>query len=190
MIEIEKKMLLTKQEYECLLRCFGQAHRSIKQINYYFDTADLAMNAQNITCRVRFKDGKYKGTMKRHIANSDQSIETDIKVRNGVIDNDFIDMGLKLQGMLTTERHVILRDSNCEVILDQNDYLGYTDYELEIEHLPNTEKNFNFTALSLLDILPYRILSLTPQDIILRCKETQSKSQRFFSRRMKNDFNT
>lgn len=190
MIEMEKKMLLTRQEYEYLLACFGQTNRSIKQINYYFDTDDLAMNAQNITCRIRLKDNKYKGTMKHHVANADYSIETDIEVRNGVFDNAFIDMGLKLQGTLTTERHIILRDSNYEVVLDKNDYLGYTDYELEFEWLPNSEKNFNFTVVSILDILPYRIFSLPPQDIILRCKETKSKSKRFFARRLENDFDT
>lgn len=190
MIELEKKMSLTRQEYEYLLKCFGLGLEAVRQINYYFDTDDFSMNDQRITCRIRFKDGRYEGTIKQHIANTDKSMETDIQVRNGVTDNDFIDMGLKLQGVLTTNRHIVLRDSNYEVALDKNDYLGYTDYELELEYMTDRENDTNAALVSILDILPYRIFSLPPQEIILRCEKAQSKSERFFARRKSNDFTT
>ena len=64
MTELEKKILLTEEEYYYLMEHLG--HDSplfpkpiVKQINYYFDTDDLSMNRQNTTCRIRLKDGKY-----------------------------------------------------------------------------------------------------------------------------------
>ena len=64
MTELEKKLLLLKEEYNYLFRIFGDSKNIKKQINYYFDTDDFSMNKQNVTCRIRLKDGKYKGTIK------------------------------------------------------------------------------------------------------------------------------
>ena len=190
MIELEKKMLLSKHEYACLFECSGHLKSIIKQVNYYYDTDDLAMNHQNITCRIRLTNGKYQGTMKKHTVNSDRSEEIDVEVRNGVFDNEFIDMGLKLKGELVTERCIIFKDSSCEVALDKNDYLGYTDYELEIEYLPNFEKNVPSAIQSVVHVLPCGKLSISPGDVISRCKNTKSKCQRFFERMVQNDINT
>ena len=60
MIELEKKLIISKEEYDYLIEHFGYDNQHcrkpiIKQINYYFDTDDLLMNAQNITCRIRLK---------------------------------------------------------------------------------------------------------------------------------------
>ncbi|MBQ7335743.1 MAG: hypothetical protein IJW92_04665 [Clostridia bacterium] len=52
MIEFEKKILLTKEEYDCLFAHFGQEKPRVKQVNYYFDTDDFLMNRKNITCRI------------------------------------------------------------------------------------------------------------------------------------------
>ena len=102
MIELEKKLLLTKEEYTCLLHHFGNKNQPVKQINYYFDTKDLSMNRQGITCRIRLKNGTYTATMKQHTSNSDFSTETKMEVRNDLIDNAFVDMNLSLQGELVT----------------------------------------------------------------------------------------
>ncbi len=185
MIELEKKIMLTKGEYDYLLSKFGKDKPIIKQTNFYFDTEDLSMNQRNITCRIRLKDGKCHGTMKSHIANTNQSIETEMAVRNGIYDNAFIDLGLKLQGELVTERCIIVKNSICEVALDKNDYLGYTDYELEIEYSPNCENEANSILQTLLNTLIHYKKDLSLLDHTTPTNNTFSKSNRFFARRAK-----
>ena len=101
MTELEKKMLLTKEEYVILMSRFGYESPAkpkpvVKQINYYYDTLDLSMNRQNITCRIRLKDGKYKGIIKSHLPGSCQSTERVIKVSDGIRKNEFTDMGMRI----------------------------------------------------------------------------------------------
>ena len=189
MIELEKKLLLTEDEYSCLLEHFGKGKSSVKQINYYFDTEDLAMNRQNITCRIRLKDGKYKATMKRHTSGTDYSTETDMEVRDGIYENAFVDMGLKLQGKLVTKRCILMKDTNYEVVLDRNEYLGYTDYELEIEYSPDNEQDAYLAFRTIANVLLHRNSTLTLKDITLHFKSTRSKSKRFFEKISTNFFN-
>ena len=180
MIELEKKLMLSKSEYDYILDCFGKDKPIITQVNYYFDTEDLSMNSKGITCRIRLKNGVYTGTIKKHAHNSDASIENRVKTRNGIYDNDFIDMGLKLQGELVTERCCLLRNSTCEVVLDKNNYLGYTDYELEIEYSKDNESNANGIFKFFLDVVshmqPENSKGIKSSDY---CNGL-SKSQRFF----------
>lgn len=188
MVELEKKILLTKEEYNYLLEHFGKDEipkekTIVKQVNYYFDTKEFSMNRQNITCRIRLKDGKYKGTMKSHTNNSDESTETLIEIRNGIYDNGFIDLGLTLQGELATERCVIIKDEHCEVVLDKNSYLDCEDYELEIEYTPEKEKK----AVSILRGIKYILLGrkcfLAYQESFSEHLSIPSKSSRFFERK-------
>lgn len=133
MTELEKKLLISKEDYHTLLNHFNGGISSSEQINYYFDTDDLAMNKNNITCRVRLKNGKYKATMKFHFADSDKSIEKQMPIYNGLEKNAFTEIGLKLKGSLATIRTVLYKTDGYELVVDENRYLGHTDYELEIE---------------------------------------------------------
>lgn len=188
MIELEKKILLTEEIYEQLLESFGKdgdAQRKpiVRQVNYYFDTEDLAMNRHGITCRIRLKNGKYTGTIKRHVEGSDRSVETEIQVRNGIYDNDFIDMGLRLQGELITDRCVILKNSTCEAVLDKNEYLGVIDYELEIEYAPDCEKNVQELLKVLFDTLNRGKIISGYEDFYPQIVPVSAKSSRFFKRK-------
>lgn len=141
MTECEKKLLLSEKAYNALMEQFSSSRKPIvTQVNYYFDTDDFAMNRQDTTCRIRLKDGQYKATMKQHTAGTDQSTEAEMEIYAGLDNNAFTDMGLKLWGALTTHRCVLLKNPHLEVVLDRNEYLGHTDYELEIEYLPEYEK--------------------------------------------------
>ena len=184
MTELEKKLLLTEDEYDYLMEHLGYESPLIQkpittQVNYYFDTDDLSMNRQNITCRIRLKDGKYKGTIKRHAPNGDYSTETEIEIYDGLTDNQFTAMGLKLQGTLTTERHVIRKNASFEIVLDKNDYLDHTDYELEIEYNLKHKKDAQEMLAILCDILTSKKLLLADQD----SSSFSSKSGRFFERK-------
>ncbi len=187
MTELEKKMLLTKDEYEYLMEYFAKLQpscklSSTKQINYYFDTDELEMNQQNITCRVRFKDGQYKGTMKRHFFDTDKSTEEEIELYDGVNNNAFTDMGLKLFGNTVTERCIVMENSSCKVILDKNEYLDIVDYELEIEYGLENEANAEIIFRYINDELMRRRWRLVFKDDCTRHQGIKNKSRRFFER--------
>ena len=184
MIEHEKKLLLSKKQYEYLYNNYCTMCSDItviKQVNYYFDTDDFIMNRRNITCRIRLKNGIYEGTIKCHSIGTDNSTETPIKVQNGILDNDFIQIGLKLQGELVTTRCIFHKDSNCEIVLDKNEYLGHTDYELEIEYLDNHEKDAQIFFNSILSATS--AFQPFPTDQNINMQDVPSKSTRFFKRK-------
>ena len=177
MTELEKKLLLSKEEYELIINHSNRHNKetlksATKQINYYYDTDELSMNRQNTTCRVRLKDGKYKGTIKYHLPQSEHSTETNVDVYDGIRKNAFTEMGLKLKGGLITERYIILKDSTCEVVLDKNTYLDHEDYELEIEYEPMFEHH----AAQIFETI-VNICRVNP-----KARQVRSKSERFFER--------
>ena len=187
MTELEKKLLLTEDEYDYLMERLGQDEPLLlkpitTQINYYFDTDDFSMNRQNTTCRIRLKNGRYKATMKKHSSGDDKSTETEMTIHNGLESNAFTDMGLKLQGELITRRCVVFKDAACEAVLDKNEYLGQTDYELEVEYTAKHEKD----ALAILkifqDMLVRRKCFLAYKESLEKTADIPSKSSRFFER--------
>lgn len=185
MIEHEKKLLLEKEEYEMLLDIFCENVSPTRQVNYYFDTDDFYMNSKGITCRIRYKNGEYKAVMKTHRKAYDEcSLETTMKIRRGLRENDFTDMGLSLQGCLITERVVMLKTDFHNVVLDKNTYLGYIDYELEIEYLDGFEDVAEQIKQRIIQLLLKNCKSTTFNSITLRNKHVQSKSERFFERRV------
>lgn len=187
MTEFEKKMLLTKDEYEHLMDFFSNLYpsgklSSTKQINYYFDTDKLDMNRQNITCRVRYKDGQYKGMMKRHHSDTLKSTEEEMELYDGVTNNSFIDMGMEMYGSMTTERCVVLENVGLVVVLDKNKYLGFVDYELEIEYLPANEAEARIIFHCLTTELMVWHLMHKSKDEFTQSKTTLNKSNRFFDK--------
>lgn len=188
MTEREKKMLVSKDEYDYLIEQLGYELPGIKkpvirQINYYFDTEDLAMNQNHITCRIRLKNGRYKGIIKRHFPDTDRSTETEIKIYDGIDENTFTDMGLQLQGSLITERCIIFKDLNHEIVLDKNEYLGYTDYEIEIEYSPEYEEKAELTLKVLHNMLIKWKNASSLRKNTTDFKTVSSKSSRFFERK-------
>jgi len=187
MTELEKKLLLTEDEYDYLMEHLGYESPLIQkpiitQINYYFDTDDFSMNRQSTTCRIRLKDGKYKATMKKHASGGDQSTETEMEIYNGLENNAFTEMGLKLQGELVTNRCVVFKDKSCEAVLDKNEYLGQTDYELEIEYTPEHENDAQAILNVFRDMITRRKCFLAYKESLKDVPNVPSKSSRFFER--------
>ena len=187
MTELEKKLLLTEDEYDYLMEHLGYESPLIQkpiitQINYYFDTDDFSMNRQSTTCRIRLKDGKYKATMKKHASGGDQSTETEMEIYNGLENNAFTEMGLKLQGELVTNRCVVFKDKSCEAVLDKNEYLGQTDYELEIEYTPEHENDAQAILNVFRDMITRRKCFLAYKESLQEAPDVPSKSSRFFER--------
>ena len=184
MLEFEKKILLSPQEYDIILK-IKQLSPVQVQINYYFDTDDFSMNKRGITCRIRERNGKFKTTIKNHnLKYLDCGLEEDINEKAEFDPTPFKSRGLKYQGQLLTERRILLKDDYCEVVLDRNDYLGYTDYELEIEYSEGCEIIsqiiLEYTAKLLIDA---GILG-NVDELLMRARNPKFKSQRFFERKI------
>lgn len=175
--------MLTREEYNII----AQQCRSISvepQTNYYFDTDDFYMNSKGITCRLRAKKEKYKVTIKNHRAGgSNCSVEEDIYEGKEYNTKAFEALGLQRQGTLVTQRIVMYRDVFCEVVLDQNSYLGITDYELEVEYAETSEKRALEYLQRIADCLVAANLVDSANNFMLRIGKEKTKSERFFEKK-------
>ena len=179
MLEYEKKVMLSKEEYFALMSNLRDDASSYVQTNYYFDTEDLKMNDKGITCRVRCKDGKYTATIKNHLIQNYCSSEDSFEVDDIFEGETFKKMNLQYQGCLVTTRTVVQKDDFCEVVLDRNDYLGHTDYELEIEHTYAFGKYVFRLLEGAAESLVASGLIKNHDELIKRVENSKSKSQRF-----------
>ena len=122
-MEFEKKILLTEEEYQAVLKQRSREERRHRrehyvQKNHYYDTEDLSMNRQGITCRIREKEGRFTATHKTHA--SGHSIEKSAAV-TGVSDLfPLTSAPLKRKGCLLTERHKWSLENGIVVCLDKN----------------------------------------------------------------------
>ena len=183
MHEYEKKMLLSEKEYLYLLKR-SKIINQIEQTNFYFDTDDLLMNSRGITCRIRKKGNQYKAIVKWHVGEcGDCSIEENLYKKDTFDAIVFEKMGLKLQGELLTVRTVIHKDVFCEIVLDKNSYLGYTDFELEIEYIPEHEEEALQHLKSIATCFAKANITNSEEAFMLRINRSMSKSKRFFERK-------
>ena len=187
MLEFEKKLLLTAEEYNEIINKIGdQGAEPVLQTNYYFDTENLEMNSKGITCRIRFKDGKYTAEIKCHgEAPLYGSIESRLFTSDEFNETYFSSRGLYLQGSLITQRRTVYRDEFCEIVLDKNAYLGVTDYELEIEYKEQYEKYAERMLCSVAEYLLSGGIIKSLLEFLDRVDNSESKSRRFFKEKMK-----
>ena len=170
--EHELKMMLTKDEHHFLLRFFDKLMvESGLQTNYYYDTRDEVMRKRNTTVRVRQKNNKLIGTVKRHLDTDNCSIEEHFQVDTLPRVIMWDGMPLWLKGSLQTERKIFQVCDGIILMLDLNQYLGTVDYELEIEYSESLRKQ----AEGILML----ISGMVGKSIHL---DTVSKSERFFQR--------
>ncbi len=188
MIECERKYLLSKKEYDCLLTAFENEKNTDVQTNYYFDTSDMKLNRNGITLRTRLKDGMYTTTLKRHSVKAKyRSVEKDIVVSGDFNPDVFESSGVFCQGSLVTTRTTLNKDKCYEIVLDKNEYLGMTDYEVEMEYLEGYEEIAKKSLYAILHILADFFPDFDKKSFLRRANNSKSKSQRFFER--KNRFN-
>lgn len=182
MTENELKILLNENEYTKLLNACIQDKEPFVQINYYYDTKDFSMNEKGITFRIREKNGIYEATVKHHFLFSGfQSNESRIYFGEKYDDSCFIQKGLQLLGGMTTKRTIFASCGGIEAVLDENEYLGLKDHELEIEYVFGKEDE----AFSLLLDIGRYLYGTAYSDVGSLCKrayESVSKSSRFISR--------
>ena len=181
MLEYEKKVMLTAEEYILivLLMC---KHTSLQiQTNYYFDNEEFAMNKKGITCRIRAKDKRYKATVKKHnTEHPDCSIEVDFGTKEWFDTQIFNVFGLNYQGELVTERIILHKDADCEMVLDRNIYLGNTDFELEVEYCERSELKAQQLIRNIAKCLVLNGPLTSEKEFLSRVGSGKCKSQRFF----------
>lgn len=181
MIETEKKILLTQQEYDFLLDAVYPGLHPVRQTNYYYDTESFSLNAYRITCRIRRKGDRLCATVKYHSGDrtAEESVENSFSIEVVPPVLVYQEKDLMLYGSMETERR-LSTDSGLRICIDRNTYLGMTDYELEIEYEEGHEQAAARALRRIAGAMTRERLIPDPESFILRIPV--SKSERFFER--------
>lgn len=149
-LEIEFKNMLTKSEYEKLLKIFQINQEQIfTQENHYFDTPDFTLKNFGSALRIRQKENNYELTLKQPASVgllettqilSAQEFTTALQLGSlpkGIVYDRMTDLGVAIKeveyfGSLTTNR-VEFSYKKGILVLDHSYYLNKDDYELEYE---------------------------------------------------------
>jgi uncharacterized protein YjbK len=149
-IEIEFKNLLTKDEYENLLKTFNVEEKDIvSQINHYFDTPEFALKDIGSALRIREKNNCFEMTLKQPAAigllettqflsaNEFQAAVQYRKFPKGIVQERIEQLKVTVEnieyfGSLTTRR-VEFPFKEGLLVLDHSFYLNTEDYEIEYE---------------------------------------------------------
>lgn len=151
MLEKEYKFMLTKEEYETIKKLFIW-EKSYVQTNFYYFDNEGYLQKNHITVRVRAMNNRFylqtKTSLTRNGAlyvNEERCKEIEgapetinAQLLEGMVEGWNGDV--HYTGKLSTERK-IYKVNGCELCLDRNDYLGKTDYELEIEFINELDED-------------------------------------------------
>lgn len=183
-IEIEFKNLLTQEEFFRLTQEFEISKNDfVKQTNYYFDTENFQLKGHKSALRVRMKNDAYTLTLKQqfeeHILETHQTLSKDVfagllkgkTLPEGAVYDVLTALNINVSkitylGELTTLRAEFPYKAGL-LVLDENQYLGKIDYEIEYESADYKVGLKNFNELLAEKKIPERI--------------TESKIARFFS---------
>lgn len=149
-IEIEAKVLLTKEQYVKVMKAMHlNINDQFVQTNYYIDSNQRILKKQNIALRVRELKGNYTLTLKTPMAEGllekNQTLSA-VEFYDFVHSNKFpegdvadflelLDVEIKdliILAILQTKRYEYPYKS-ASLALDENSYNGKVDYELELE---------------------------------------------------------
>jgi uncharacterized protein YjbK len=149
-IEIEFKNLLTKVEYENLLKTFNVEDKDIvKQSNHYFDTPNFSLKDLGSALRIREKKNSFELTLKQpadvgllettqHLSSNEfeaaikQQIFPEGIVQERLEQLDIAFTNIVYFGFLTTKRAEFPYKEGL-LVLDHSFYLEKEDYEIEYE---------------------------------------------------------
>jgi uncharacterized protein YjbK len=157
MTEMEYKLNINQQQflmlYEKAKGLFPEIVPKRKlQINYYYDTPDLYLYQNEITLRIRQIDDILKLQLKTNKCcdevkrTSDEYCVNVQKLPNNINTKELpinLSLDCNLLGSLVTERYSYIIKNGVKVEFDINYYLGFIDYEIEIEY---TEENVQIVA--------------------------------------------
>ncbi len=185
MIEYEKKIMLTPEEYNYLYNYFSPYGKTQVQINYYYDTPDYIMDSLGVTCRIREKDDTYVSTIKSHKSDLPEcNVETSKTAQNIWDTGIFESLNLSFQGAVTTIRAEMNLSDEIILVIDRNIYLDKVDCELEIEYPKGKEKDAERFLRNIASILKENKTILDCNEFLTRANVPESKSERFFMRKI------
>lgn len=147
--EIEFKQLLTQSQYQSIYKTYFQDVGTFSQTNYYIDTPQFDLKANQSALRIRVKDYYNEMTLKipaevglmeynfetRVVPELNKSITTQMLPAEIIEQLEKMDFDLNqlvILGALTTERLEKEVNGNL-LVLDKSRYLAFEDFELEFE---------------------------------------------------------
>lgn len=145
MKEKELKILLSKSQFDSLCERF-RCSDIFTHINFYYADNQDILQRKGITVRVREKFGNANLEVKiplgkQGLVHVKEEYEKELEAIPLRIKGDeltemtrFKLPDVTMKGYLITERRVYNWDSNTEICLDHSQYLGYEDYEIEVEN--------------------------------------------------------
>lgn len=182
-IEIEYKNLLTKAEFDRLLKQYPFPEKATVQMNYYLETDRFLLKENGCALRIREKNNRYVLTLKephkngllethdtlteeemRRILHGGTMVKKDVANRLYTLDIPL--SSLHYYGELTTERRETTFD-HALLVLDHSIYNDTNDYELEVEAPTETIGSRIFEQLLHRQGIPKR--------------DTPNKIERFFT---------
>ncbi|MCL2113707.1 MAG: CYTH domain-containing protein [Streptococcaceae bacterium] len=163
-LEIEYKSLLSLAEYDQLKKLFTHI-TPVRQTNHYLDSKDFKLRKKKLALRIRTFDKSAEMTLKvpQEVGNIEYNIALTLEEAQQLLGERNITCGntdlseicelltardinleeITLIGSLTTIRYEQQLPIGLAA-LDKNDYLGHTDYELELEVEDNTQGKKDF----------------------------------------------
>lgn len=135
-LEVEYKTLCTKSQFDQLLNLYPD-HETIIQKNTYLDSTP-SLRGSGMAMRIRQINDKYYFTLKIREVRGNEEIEFEIPsfsldyppVQN--ILHKYHIPPIQEAGVLVTTRHFV-KLQNAELCMDENEYNGNIDYEIEYE---------------------------------------------------------
>lgn len=178
-IEIEAKVLLSKSDYDKLVRQMHFPENSTVQTNYYLDSRDRILKKYDMALRLREENGTYAFTLKAPLSEGllqkDQSLsekEAKVLIDNGLFPRgeiaDFLDMlqidpsKLCVLAKLTTSRKVLpYKGTNLDI--SKNSYGTVVDYELECDSDSFTQSQNTLRNICTQYNVPYELNSVNKE---------------------------
>lgn len=153
--EIEYKTLISESLFHKLCAAYPEAI-VYDQTNVYYESESMSLKSMGFAIRIRDLDGKHLFTMKQKANQGHQEYELYLDENtpqafnhpelNALFQHFCIQGPFKAIGSLHTLRRSI-RFSYGELCLDENEYCGIKDYEIEFEidaaHPKEAEQEFN-----------------------------------------------
>ncbi len=141
-MELEFKSIITKEQYEALIKEFDLENNIYAQTNYYFDTPDYKLKQMHTVLRIRQKGSNYKLTKKEHGVHENEASESHIflqekqalKLLHEGFNALILDLPYDVENVceLTTYRcKTPYKDGT--LFFDRSVYYGNVDYEVEYE---------------------------------------------------------
>ena len=139
--EIEYKTLISETDYHAL--CDAFPHTELHdQTNVYYESETVSLKSMGFAVRIRNIDGKHLFTMKQKAHQGHQEYELYVNENSPEafshpqLQELFNKFGIKGPFIKIGELHTLRRSIHLnygELCLDENEYCGIKDYEIEFE---------------------------------------------------------